>query len=310
MIRIWTKRLVVLLVAVALTGTTFAPGTAPAVRAAAGLTVDGIAQDADNTLNGCGASSAPFGQDGFDFFRCFTFRYQVPPGGITSATLHLAIKTLEPSTDGAAIGVNQATPNCDWGRGSMPGCVPVYGWPVGGVPTVDVNLFDVTSNTVLNNSPATQQALIAQLNTGVVHGFLQDDSILYCAQLVLNGGSGVPLCTSDNPTTGGTVQGGVTGDRLGTRWDECEGWCGTWLRQGASDTWSGSWDNGATATLAITLEGDTVTVQRSDPNGLRATYVGTIATDGVHVSGTVTWCCDGLGTRSGTWTATIVTSIT
>ena len=95
------------------------------------------------------------------------------------------------------------------------------------------------------------------------------------------------------------------GDGLGSRWDECEGWCGTWTRQGSSNTWAASWDNGATATLTITRDGNAVTVQRSDPNGLQATYVGTLSADGTAVSGTVTWCCDGFGTRSGEWSATI-----
>lgn len=96
-------------------------------------------------------------------------------------------------------------------------------------------------------------------------------------------------------------------DRLGTQWQTCETYasevCGTWTRQGTSNTWTARWQNGATASLTITASGDVVTVQRSDPSGLRATYQGTL--DGTRVGGSVTWCCDSLGTRSGTWSGTI-----
>ena len=46
------------------------------------------------------------------------------------------------------------------------------------------------------------------------------------------------------------------------------------------------------------------------PMTRRLHYTGTLNPGGGDASGTVTWCCDGGPTRSGTWTATIVTSIT
>ncbi|MBI4317170.1 MAG: lytic transglycosylase domain-containing protein [Chloroflexi bacterium] len=108
----------------------------------------------------------------------------------------------------------------------------------------------------------------------------------------------------------------VSADQLGTQWEVCEGGnlisCigGTWTRQGSSDTWNARWSNGAVATLTITGSGNSVTVERGDPagvsRGLRATYKGTISDDGSRIQGTVDWCCDGLGNRSGVWRASII----
>jgi hypothetical protein len=106
-----------------------------------------------------------------------------------------------------------------------------------------------------------------------------------------------------------------TAPSLGTQWSECEGptssappncFPGTWTRQGTSTTWSATWTNGAAATLTIVQSGRSVTVTRTDTNTtLRATYRGDVAADNVHLSGTVDWCCDSLGNRSGVWAATI-----
>jgi len=73
-------------------------------------------------------------------------------------------------------------------------------------------------------------------------------------------------------------------------------YCDTWIRQGNS--WRG-WS----VPLTITVNGNSVRVERYDRTGLKAVYKGTISGD--KIQGTVDFCCDGLGNRSGTWQATI-----
>lgn len=73
-------------------------------------------------------------------------------------------------------------------------------------------------------------------------------------------------------------------------------YCDTWIRQGSS--WKG-WG----VPLTITVNGNSVRVERSDRTGLKALYTGTISGD--KIQGTVDFCCDGFGNRSGTWQATI-----
>ncbi len=101
-------------------------------------------------------------------------------------------------------------------------------------------------------------------------------------------------------------------DALGTSWSECETGintntptvCGTFIRQADTGLWSASWENGALATLSITLDGSNITIVRTDTNsGLRATYYGVLAADGLTASGVVSWCCDSGGPRVGTWVA-------
>lgn len=82
-------------------------------------------------------------------------------------------------------------------------------------------------------------------------------------------------------------------DMCETAWER---YCDTWVRQG--DSWRG-WG----VPLKITVNGNSVRVDRSDRTGLRATYMGTIS--GNRIQGTVDFCCDGLGNRRGTWEATI-----
>jgi hypothetical protein len=110
--------------------------------------------------------------------------------------------------------------------------------------------------------------------------------------------------------------GGRTPDALGTIWEECETdqmnrtFCGTWRREGNGVTWIATW-SGASVPVTIVLSDRTVRVTRRDPPAdqrrpelaLRATYTGTLSGD--HVEGTVVFCCDALGERSGTWRATI-----
>jgi len=97
---------------------------------------------------------------------------------------------------------------------------------------------------------------------------------------------------------------------IGRKWAVCEPICGTWTRQGESSTWNGAWQNGAVATLTMTVSGRSVTVLRDDTagvsRGLKATYTGTITPSGQIENGRVEWRWpQGFGTRNGTWTGTI-----
>jgi hypothetical protein len=102
---------------------------------------------------------------------------------------------------------------------------------------------------------------------------------------------------------------------LGTTWGECEAQgssglanCipGVWTSLG--DTWVAEWDNGATADLTISRNGSQVTIRRVDSSGasagLQAEYSGHMVSP-TRAEGTVTWCCDGYGTRDGIWVADI-----
>ena len=88
------------------------------------------------------------------------------------------------------------------------------------------------------------------------------------------------------------VAGTSTGpDRLGTRWDEEEvaGWKGVWTRRGNTNVFDARWERpgstAATAVLTIELNGNTVRIERRHDNGQGCTYTGTLAPDGVTVSG-------------------------
>jgi hypothetical protein len=100
--------------------------------------------------------------------------------------------------------------NCQWGIGEMPGCVGLhYGFRDGDTQFA-IDLFNLAADPTSRATPQAQQAVIAQLRTGVLDALLQDDTIVYCAQLVLNGGLGRPLCDANNRTQGA----GVFGDRM------------------------------------------------------------------------------------------------
>ncbi|MEX3625036.1 hypothetical protein [Viridibacillus arvi] len=97
-------------------------------------------------------------------------------------------------------------------------------------------------------------------------------------------------------------------DGLGKRWLEREGsWNGIWSRRGNTNVFDALWQYHAhpdvTAVLTITRAGNTIYVaRRESSDGNNCDYVGTIAADGVTVSGT--YHCD-RGEPEMTWTATI-----
>jgi hypothetical protein len=80
-------------------------------------------------------------------------------------------------------------------------------------------------------------------------------------------------------------------DALGRLWQESEsGWQGVWTRRGTSNVFDAVWADGsarATAELTITISGNQVTVKRRNKTDSgTCDYVGTLAADGVTVTGT------------------------
>lgn len=97
-------------------------------------------------------------------------------------------------------------------------------------------------------------------------------------------------------------------DLPGQEWEECETnvaeICGVWTRVSVG-RWNGEWGS-VEADLTVIVEGKDVTVTRRDStSSLEAKYRGTLNADNTEVTGTVDWCCDSLGDRSGTWHAQI-----
>ena len=87
---------------------------------------------------------------------------------------------------------------------------------------------------------------------------------------------------------------------LGTRWDEFEeGWTSVWTRRGGSSVFDAVWTSvsgqRATAVMTVNVAGTQVTVQREQPGYGVCTYNGTLAADGVTVSGdyTCSWWPNG-----------------
>jgi hypothetical protein len=112
--------------------------------------------------------------------------------------------------------------------------------------------------------------------------------------------------TNQSPTATPTISSRSSIDLPGGRWQECETHvqeiCGLWIR-GTDGQWRGRW-GGLEANLTITVNGKNVTVTRRDAtSSLEATYRGTLNAEETQITGTVDWCCDDLGNRSGTWRA-------
>ena len=150
-----------------------------------GIEVNAVDNDPENQLGWCD-NRVGFGDERGDKGRCFSFRYQVPPGGVTSAFLHLAIKPQgDADTDNIIAAVGQPQQECG-DAGKMPGCVVLHGGLAGYKDHVDIDLLNNGCDPAIRVSDQAKQALAAQLQTGVLHVRLQDDTILYSAQLVLN----------------------------------------------------------------------------------------------------------------------------
>lgn len=164
----------------------------------AGAVVNAIDGDPENSLAWCDNRVA-FGDESGDKGRCFTFRYQVPPGGVSSAILRMSIKPGGDSdTDNIIAAVGQATPNCG-DNGKLPGCVLIHPGLAGAPNWLDMDLLNNGCDKQIQVPAESVQLLASQLQSGVLHVRLQDDTAVYGAQLVLNC---APSCNGQPPTTG------------------------------------------------------------------------------------------------------------
>lgn len=168
------------------------------------IVVNATDNDSENKLWNCRApdSRTTFGNEETDRSRCFTFRYQVPPAGITSAVVNISLNTLGSlqDTDATVMAVGAPYAPCEWGYGEMPGCVVLHGGFEGKHRSLTLNLLDIACDTSVQGSPEAQQLVRDQLQTGVVHMLLEDDTAVYSAQLVLNGGASNVTCgASEQP---------------------------------------------------------------------------------------------------------------
>ena len=158
--------------------------------------VAAVDDDPENRLWNC-ADRVGFGDLTEDRVRCFTFRYDVPEGGIDSAVVYLSIEAPTGSlqdTDSVGVAVGTAFPEqCDL-AGAMPGCVTVHGGFAGGERSLTVDLLDLACDAGFEGSREMQDAVRLRLQTGVLHMILQDDTAVHAARLALNEGSAALPC--------------------------------------------------------------------------------------------------------------------
>ncbi len=196
-----------LLLATLLLSESLTPRPAQAAPPAQGpIVVNAVDNDPDNNLWNCETNRVPFGNNETDRSRCFSFRYQVPREGIKSATVHISLSTLgaDQDTDATIVAVGKPYAPCAWGQGKMPGCVGLHGGFQGTHKSLNLNLLDIACDRSVQASPEAQRLVLDQLQTGTLHMLLQDDTAMYSAQLVLNGGTPSFQCgasTSDSPPT-------------------------------------------------------------------------------------------------------------
>ena len=164
-----------------------------------GSIVTAVDNDPANQFSWC-ANGVPFGNEETDRGRCFSFHYPVPKEGVTSAILSVKIKPLGglDDTDNMIAAVGSTQQGCDE---KMP-CVPLHGGFAGHGDRVDVDLLNTGCDKEIYVSDTAKQALATQLQTGVLHVQLQDDTAVYGARLLLNC---EPSCPG--PTSGGTATG-------------------------------------------------------------------------------------------------------
>ncbi len=178
---------------------------------ASALRQGAVDNDPANKLWDCETRRVPFGNAGSDVLRCFTFRYAVPAGGITSAYLHVSVKPDgDQDTDQLVLAVERPA-GTDCALGAMPGCVVLHGGLSRTQVSLNINLLDIGCDGSIKRDPALQAAVVSQLASGVLHLMLQDDTAVNSAELVLNEGpSSIDCGATDNPTnpaTGGSGSG-------------------------------------------------------------------------------------------------------
>lgn len=196
------------------TGATNADGTAPGWGCTVpGIIINAIDTDPENQLSWCDDPNnrVPFGSESGDRGRCMTFRYKVPQEGISSAFLRIAIKPFgDVDTDNIIAAVGEPTQECGDQKGKMSGCVTIHAGLAGYKDIVDMDLLCDGCVKDIKVSDQAKQALATQLRSGVLHVRLQDDTVVYGAQLVINC---EPSCTTGGgtSTTGTSTTGTSTG---------------------------------------------------------------------------------------------------
>ncbi|KLA23562.1 hypothetical protein [Bacillus cereus] len=116
------------------------------------------------------------------------------------------------------------------------------------------------------------------------------------------------MVNTDKGATTETIPAQESSDGLGKRWLEREGgWNGIWTRRGNTNIFEALWQKHSLpdvkAVLTINRVGNNIQIARQQStDGNNCDYVGTIAADGVTVSGT--YNCD-RGEKDMKWTATI-----
>jgi len=164
------------------------------------IVVEAVDDDPSNHLWNCETNRVSFGNEETDRSRCFTFRYQVPPEGITGATVHIDLNTLGSlqDTDATIVAVSQPVEACAWGQGTEPGCVVLHGGFKGGEKSLNLDLLNIACDESIPNTAENQQLVLQALQSGVLQMELQDDTAVYNARLVLNSGEpSFPCGTSE-----------------------------------------------------------------------------------------------------------------
>ncbi len=207
------RSLVVLMLLAGLIQPWNGPSLAGPAWQSTGIVVDAIDGDKENTAYNCDipGSYIPFGNKDSNQTRCWTFRYDIPAGGITSATLHVAIEPLGGLQDTDSMGL-LITPESQ----GTERIVVLHGGFRGGETSIDLDLFDLNCNPAASVSSDDQQAVIDKIRSGGFHMYLQDDTAVFRATLILNGGPLTVACGQSNrggtPGTGeGAVEGGTAG---------------------------------------------------------------------------------------------------
>ena len=155
-----------------------------------------VDNDPQNQLWECATRRVPMGDTREDVLRCLTFRFPAP-SDVKSAVLYLDIAAPTNSlqdTDSLVVAVRQPFDDCAWAQGAMPGCVIVHGGFRGGERSLVVDLLNIACDTA---APPVDQprldAVRAEIESGVVHVMLQDDTAVNGGWLDINGAS-APAC--------------------------------------------------------------------------------------------------------------------
>ncbi len=183
------------------------------VRPAAALRPASLDSDSENKLWDCPTRHVPFGDLNPDKVRCISFRYSVPPGGVTSAYLHLDVNPSlggDNTNDALYTAITKPINGCGEILGAMTGCAVLHGDGFAADKAhLNVDLMDIACDKSVTPDPEKQKAISEQLQTGVIHFLLQDDTAVLRAELVVNEGGLNGNCgttaTAATPTGSGST---------------------------------------------------------------------------------------------------------